>query len=320
MAIELIEEFSMGTQIKVIGVGGGGGNAVEHMIDEGVQGVDFVCANTDAQALNRSAAHHLIQLGTTGLGAGAKPEAGRAAAEEAVDRILQMRLGAIEGLRWSQRVRVEHRKAPQDGACPTEPARHRPVILVERRHGLAEAGHDALGVLQSIALGAQGNTLNATNGALFFIQVSAVAQSDAEIPVSENAILQGVVNPTIGLIADPSQIPNPTTGAKGGPNRNYPGLEVTFSAPVRQANGNIVPPGVNVAPLFNIAGSEIEANGRVRVTADWVVGTALQVPADEKTVTITAKVTDTFGRTGVTRSIVNISQSQSGQSLTPNPQ
>ena len=93
MAIEMIEEFSMGTQIKVIGVGGGGGNAVEHMIGEGVQGVDFVCANTDAQALNRSAAHQLIQLGTTGLGAGAKPEAGKAAAEEAVDLIR----GAIEG-------------------------------------------------------------------------------------------------------------------------------------------------------------------------------------------------------------------------------
>ena len=89
MAIELIEEFSMGTQIKVIGVGGGGGNAVEHMIDEGVQGVDFICANTDAQALNRSSANQLIQLGTTGLGAGAKPEAGREAAEEAVDRIRQ---------------------------------------------------------------------------------------------------------------------------------------------------------------------------------------------------------------------------------------
>ena len=93
MAIEMIEEFSMGTQIKVIGVGGGGGNAVEHMIVQGVQGVQFVCANTDAQALNRSAAHDLIQLGTTGLGAGAKPECGRAAAEEAVDRIRQ----AIDG-------------------------------------------------------------------------------------------------------------------------------------------------------------------------------------------------------------------------------
>jgi len=94
MAIEMIEEFSMGTQIKVIGVGGGGGNAVEHMIDQGVQGFDFICANTDAQALNRSAANHLIQLGTTGLGAGAKPEAGRAAAEEAVDRIRQSIDGA----------------------------------------------------------------------------------------------------------------------------------------------------------------------------------------------------------------------------------
>jgi cell division protein FtsZ len=93
MAIEMIEEFNMGTQIKVIGVGGGGGNAVEHMINEGVQGVEFICANTDAQALNRSSAHNLIQLGTTGLGAGSKPEAGRAAAEEAVDRIR----GAIHG-------------------------------------------------------------------------------------------------------------------------------------------------------------------------------------------------------------------------------
>ena len=87
MPIEMIEEFNLGTQIKVIGVGGGGGNAVEHMISEGVQGVEFICANTDAQALNRSSAHNLIQLGTTGLGAGSKPEAGRAAAEEAVDRI-----------------------------------------------------------------------------------------------------------------------------------------------------------------------------------------------------------------------------------------
>jgi cell division protein FtsZ len=94
MAIEMIEEFSMGTQIKVIGVGGGGGNAVEHMITQGVQGVQFVCANTDAQALNRSAAHDLIQLGTTGLGAGAKPECGKAAAEEAVDRIREAITGS----------------------------------------------------------------------------------------------------------------------------------------------------------------------------------------------------------------------------------
>ena len=89
MAIEMIEEFDLGTQIKVIGVGGGGGNAVEHMISQGVQGVEFIVANTDAQALNRSAAHQLLQLGKTGLGAGAKPEAGRASAEDAVEQIRQ---------------------------------------------------------------------------------------------------------------------------------------------------------------------------------------------------------------------------------------
>jgi len=94
MAIEMIEEFDLGTQIKVIGVGGGGGNAVEHMISQGVQGVEFVCANTDAQALNRSGAHQLIQLGSTGLGAGAKPEAGKAAAMEAEARIRDAIAGA----------------------------------------------------------------------------------------------------------------------------------------------------------------------------------------------------------------------------------
>jgi cell division protein FtsZ len=89
MTIEMIEveEFNMGTQIKVIGVGGGGGNAVEHMIQRRVQGVEFVCANTDAQALSRSAAHRTIQLGQSGLGAGSKPDKGREAAELAVDDI-----------------------------------------------------------------------------------------------------------------------------------------------------------------------------------------------------------------------------------------
>ena len=94
MAIEMIEEFDQGTQIKVIGIGGGGGNAVEHMIAQGVQGVQFVCANTDAQALNRSRATDLVQLGSSGLGAGSKPDVGRHAAEEAVDRIRESIAGA----------------------------------------------------------------------------------------------------------------------------------------------------------------------------------------------------------------------------------
>ena len=89
MTIEMIEaeEFNQGTQIKVIGVGGGGSNAVEHMIGRAVQGVEFISANTDAQALTRSSAHRVIQLGQSGLGAGSKPDKGREAAEAAVDDI-----------------------------------------------------------------------------------------------------------------------------------------------------------------------------------------------------------------------------------------
>ncbi|MDO9090928.1 MAG: cell division protein FtsZ, partial [Burkholderiaceae bacterium] len=96
MSIEMIEveEFHLGTQIKVIGVGGGGGNAVDHMIDRMVQGVEFICANTDAQALSRSAAHKTIQLGATGLGAGSKPERGREAAQAAEDSIREAIQGA----------------------------------------------------------------------------------------------------------------------------------------------------------------------------------------------------------------------------------
>ena len=82
------------TVIKVIGVGGAGGNAVDHMIREGVMGVEFVAANTDAQALKRSVAHKKLRLGKTGLGAGAKPEVGRNAAVEEREHIAEMLKGA----------------------------------------------------------------------------------------------------------------------------------------------------------------------------------------------------------------------------------
>ena len=96
MAIEMIEEegFNQGTQIKVIGVGGGGGNAVEHMIQSSVDNVEFICANTDAQALGRSSAHKTIQLGASGLGAGSKPDRGREAAEMAESDIRDAIQGA----------------------------------------------------------------------------------------------------------------------------------------------------------------------------------------------------------------------------------
>jgi cell division protein FtsZ len=87
MAIEVIEAEQRGTVIKVIGVGGAGGNAVNHMIRTGVRGVEFIVANTDAQALSQNLADLKVQLGGSGLGAGNKPEVARAYAEEARGRI-----------------------------------------------------------------------------------------------------------------------------------------------------------------------------------------------------------------------------------------
>ncbi len=94
MSFEILETETNGTIIKVVGVGGAGGNAVEHMIRRGVQGVEFVCANTDHQALARSSSQNILQLGKSGLGAGSRPDAGRAAAEEARDRIADALRGA----------------------------------------------------------------------------------------------------------------------------------------------------------------------------------------------------------------------------------
>ena len=84
-------------RLTVFGVGGAGGNAVNNMITAGLQGVEFVVANTDVQALTMSKAERIVQLGvqvTEGLGAGAQPEVGRAAAEEAIDEIRDHLSGA----------------------------------------------------------------------------------------------------------------------------------------------------------------------------------------------------------------------------------
>src|ERR1700761_1165668 len=94
--IQFHEEVTTGARIKVIGVGGGGGNAVNRMISTGVEGVEFIAANTDVQALKLSQAPVKLQLGvrlTAGLGAGANPDGGRRAALEDSDKIIE----ALEG-------------------------------------------------------------------------------------------------------------------------------------------------------------------------------------------------------------------------------
>ncbi|MDH4072032.1 MAG: cell division protein FtsZ [Gammaproteobacteria bacterium] len=94
---ELLDAHSQSAVIKVIGVGGGGGNAVAHMVNSGIEGVDFICANTDAQALNSARVRTALQIGcniTKGLGAGADPDVGRQAAMEDRDRITEVIEGA----------------------------------------------------------------------------------------------------------------------------------------------------------------------------------------------------------------------------------
>jgi cell division protein FtsZ len=94
---EIVEDVPQNAVIKVIGVGGGGGNAVKHMIQSSIDGVDFICANTDAQALEKIGAKTVVKLGsqvTKGLGAGANPDVGRQAAMEDRERIREVIEGA----------------------------------------------------------------------------------------------------------------------------------------------------------------------------------------------------------------------------------
>ncbi len=97
MKYELVDMCSQNAVIKVIGVGGGGGNATDHMANSGIDGVEFICANTDAQALGKLNVDKILQLGhqlTNGLGAGTDPEIGKKAAEEDIERIKEVVNGA----------------------------------------------------------------------------------------------------------------------------------------------------------------------------------------------------------------------------------
>ena len=115
---ELVDAYSQSSAvIRVIGIGGGGGNAVEHMLTSNIEGVEFVCANTDAQALNKSAVRTALQLGnsvTKGLGAGADPEVGRQAALEDRDRIVDL----LEG---SDMVFITEAAQPNHAEAKSEP-------------------------------------------------------------------------------------------------------------------------------------------------------------------------------------------------------
>ena len=160
----------------------------------------------------------------------------------------------------------------------------------------------------SVATGPFANPTPPASASLFFIQVSAIDKTGAGIALNENG--EGKAAADRGTILDATQI------AAKGLNRNFPGLTLTFDVPLRQPNGNVVPAGQNLAPIFNIAGSERAAEG-VRVTADWVVGGSLVMPAGKTAVKVTAQVTDNAGRSGSASSTFDISPVVNGQDLTP---
>ncbi len=148
------------------------------------------------------------------------------------------------------------------------------------------------------------------SASLMFIQVSALDRSGVGIAVNENG--EGKPDAQRGTILDGSQI------AANGPNRNLPGLHFSFDVPLKQPNGNTAPAGQNLAPLFNIVGSERDPQG-VRTTAGWVVGGSLVVPAGKTTVTAVARWTDNAGYTGSASNTFDVSAIANGQALTPAP-
>ena len=150
-------------------------------------------------------------------------------------------------------------------------------------------------------------------GALFFIQVSALDKSRNGINVAENGAGGfGKTDAERGTIEDKTQ-------SKAGVNRYAPGLNVTFDVPLLQPNGNVIPAGGNLSPVFNTVGSEVDPSGFVRTTFGWSVGGTLQLPAGKTGVTIKAAVTDAAGKTGSTTQVVQISPVANGQALTPTP-
>jgi hypothetical protein len=159
----------------------------------------------------------------------------------------------------------------------------------------------------SVATGPATSPLPPFNASLFFVQVSALDKTGAGIGVNENG--NGKPDADRGTILDATQ-------SSIGPNRFVPGLYVTFDVPLLQPNGNIIAAGDNLAPVFNIAGSEVEPLG-VRTTFGWVVGGSLLMPAGKTFVTIKSRVTDNSGKTGSATSVVQISPVTNGQNLTP---
>ena len=160
---EVVDSKSQNAIIKVIGVGGCGGNAIDHMINKNLTGVEFICANTDMQALKKSRASHILQIGqamTKGLGAGAKPEIGKQAAIEDKEKIINSIKGAdmlfIEAPRSVEELAAIPREVPGIHICNMVIGGKTPLLTREElgRMGYAIVAY-ANAALQASMLGMQ---------------------------------------------------------------------------------------------------------------------------------------------------------------------
>jgi cell division protein FtsZ len=196
-------------RIIVFGVGGGGGNAVNNMIAAGLQGVDFVVANTDAQALTMSKAKRLIQMGTQvtkGLGAGSQPDVGRAAAEEAIDTIRDHLTGAHMVF-----VTAGMGGGTGTGAAPViaKTARELGILTIgvvtkpfqfegQRRMRLAEAGiADLLNTVDTLLIIPNQNLFRVTNEKTTFAEAFALADQvlySGVACISDLIVKEGLIN------------------------------------------------------------------------------------------------------------------------------
>jgi cell division protein FtsZ len=196
-------------RIIVFGVGGGGGNAVNNMIAAGLQGVDFVVANTDAQALTMSKAKRLIQMGTQvtkGLGAGSQPDVGRAAAEEAIDTIRSHLTGAHMVF-----VTAGMGGGTGTGAAPViaKTARELGILTIgvvtkpfqfegQRRMRLAEAGiEDLLKTVDTLLIIPNQNLFRVTNEKTTFAEAFALADQvlySGVACISDLIVKEGLIN------------------------------------------------------------------------------------------------------------------------------
>ncbi len=145
-------------------------------------------------------------------------------------------------------------------------------------------------------------------GSLHFIQINALDVAGAGIGIDENGP------------ADDGSIFNPPALGAGGTNPSFPGLFFAFDVPFQTPTGAIFPAGSNLAAVFNIVGSELDAlTGAIRVVTDWVVGGSLVIPDGQGVITLTARVTDNRGRSGTATRRLQVSDAPNGQVLTPAP-